>query len=69
MLLVLCIMALTDKYNMAPDKGVLPLAIGGALTAIGLSYGLNCGYAINPARDFGPRAFTACVGYGVEVFT
>lgn len=69
MLLVLCIMAITDKFNMAPDGRISPLAVGGVITVIGMSYGLNAGYSINPARDFGPRAFTACAGWGVEVFT
>ena len=26
--------------------------------AIGVCFGFNCGYAINPARDFAPRLFT-----------
>ena len=35
--------------------GVNPLAIGALITAIGLSLGGPTGYAINPARDLGPR--------------
>ena len=38
------------------------------MVAIGLSLGINCGYAINPARDLGPRLFTAII-YGKSVFT
>jgi glycerol uptake facilitator-like aquaporin len=35
---------------------------------IGMSFGLNAGYAINPARDLGPRLFTFVAGWGAEVF-
>ncbi|KAL5338053.1 MIP aquaporin [Aspergillus crustosus] len=38
------------------------------LLAIGASLGWQTGYAINPARDFGPRLFSAFL-YGREVFT
>ncbi|KAL4909786.1 hypothetical protein BDW74DRAFT_43691 [Aspergillus multicolor] len=38
------------------------------LLAIGAAVGWQTGYAINPARDFGPRLFSALV-YGREVFT
>jgi glycerol uptake facilitator-like aquaporin len=37
--------------------------------AIGMTYGLNAGYAINPARDLAPRLFTAIAGWGQQVFT
>jgi glycerol uptake facilitator protein len=36
-------------------SGLNPLVIGSLVVAIGLSLGGTSGYAINPARDFGPR--------------
>jgi glycerol uptake facilitator protein len=42
--------------NAAPgDSGLTPLLIGFLVFAIGLSLGGPTGYAINPARDLGPR--------------
>lgn len=37
------------------SDGLNPLVIGGFIVAIGLSLGATTGYAINPARDLGPR--------------
>jgi glycerol uptake facilitator protein len=37
--------------------------IGLVVVAIGMSFGGMHGYAINPARDFGPRLFTAVAGF------
>jgi glycerol uptake facilitator protein len=39
----------------AGDSGLTPLLIGFLVVAIGLSLGGPTGYAINPARDLGPR--------------
>lgn len=42
--------------NTAPaQSGLAPLLIGFLVWAIGLSLGAPTGYAINPARDLGPR--------------
>ena len=60
--------AICDSDNAGLKKGVQPLMIGFLLWGIGASFGFNCGYAINPARDFGPRAFTALAGWGKDVF-
>jgi len=46
----------------APDW-IQPIAIGGIVTMIGISFGAMYGYAINPARDFGPRLFTVLAGF------
>lgn len=66
-LLVGVLLAITDDSKIV--HGLVPLMVGLLVVAIGLSYGFNCGYAINPARDFGPRLFTYAVGYGSKVFT
>jgi MIP family channel proteins len=67
-LLVMVIFALSDERNMAPKSNVGPIVVGLLVVLIGMTYGLNAGYAINPARDFGPRLFTALAGWGGEVF-
>ena len=66
-LLVGGIFAINDHYRNREDIGK-PFAIGLLVTAIGMSFGYNTGYAINPARDLGPRLFTALAGWGSDVF-
>lgn len=61
-LLVLMIFAITDERNQ-PPAALAPLLIGLVVVAIGMSFGGMHGYAINPARDFGPRLFTALAGF------
>ena len=43
--------------------------VGVVVIAIGNAFGANTGYAINPARDFGPRLFTLASGFGTEPWT
>ena len=46
-----------------------PMAIDLLLMVIGASFGFNSGYAVNPAKDFSPRLFTAMAKWGPDVFT
>jgi glycerol uptake facilitator protein len=62
-LLVLLIFAITDEFNVPPGANLAPLMIGLVVVAIGMSFGGMHGYAINPARDFGPRLFTVVAGF------
>ncbi len=62
-LLVLLVLAITDEFNAPPGANLTPLMIGLVVVAIGISFGGMHGYAINPARDFGPRLFTAVAGF------
>jgi len=62
--LVMFVVALVDLRNTAVKANLGPLLIGLVVAAIGLSFGSNAGYAINPARDFGPRLFAFFAGWG-----
>ncbi|KAH8081994.1 aquaporin [Cristinia sonorae] len=68
MVLLICVCALTDTRNGPPPPGLVPLAIFLLILVIGIALGYQTGYAINPARDFGPRLFTAMM-YSRKVFT
>lgn len=67
-MLMLVILAITDKKNGPPPTGLVPLVIFIAILGIGSALGMQTGYALNPARDLGPRILTAMVGYGRDVF-
>nr|BBE28311.1 aquaporin 3 [Takifugu rubripes]BDT49274.1 aquaporin-3 [Takifugu rubripes] len=67
--LIVCILAIVDPYNNPIPQGLEAFTVGFVVLVIGLSMGFNSGYAVNPARDLGPRIFTAMAGWGGEVFT
>jgi glycerol uptake facilitator protein len=62
--LLMFVAALTDRRNLLPKANLTPFMVGIGVAAIGLSFGTNAGYAINPARDFGPRMWAYITGWG-----
>jgi len=67
--LLIMVLATTDKHNSPAPPGLFPLVLFLLILGIGASLGMETGYAINPARDLGPRLFTSMVGYGKQVYT
>ena len=57
--LVLALLTVLSPANLVPGsdvaKGFGPMLVGLIVWSIGLSLGGTTGYAINPARDLGPR--------------
>jgi MIP family channel proteins len=68
-LLVAVIFGISDSRNSPAPPGLAPVIVGLLVLLIGASFGFNSGYAINPARDFGPRLFTFVAGWGGGVFS
>ena len=62
-LLLLLILALTDESNITAPTYFGPVLVRLIVIAIGMAFGGMHGYAINPARDFGPRLFTVLAGF------
>lgn len=63
------ILALTDDGNGIPRGPLAPLLIGLLIAVIGASMGPLTGFAMNPARDIGPKAFAFIAGWGDVAFT
>jgi glycerol uptake facilitator len=67
-ILLALVAALIDKRNQGPQSNLAGFLIGLVVVAIGLTFGTNAGYAINPARDLGPRLWTFLTGWGQIAF-
>jgi aquaglyceroporin related protein len=64
-ILMLCIFAMAD----AGAGQLMPICLFFLIFGIGACFGWETGYAINLARDFGPRLVSYMLGYGSEVWS
>jgi glycerol uptake facilitator protein len=62
-ILLFLVVAITDVRNTSPLANLAPVVIGFLIVAIGMAWGTDAGYAINPARDFGPRLASYLTGF------
>ncbi|KAK5702531.1 glycerol channel [Elasticomyces elasticus] len=67
-LLMFMIYALKDDGNIGAGN-LTPLGLFFIIFGIGACFGWETGYAINLARDFGPRLMSYFLGYGHEVWS
>jgi glycerol uptake facilitator protein len=62
-ILLFLVVAITDLRNTSPAANLAPVVIGLLIVGIGMAWGTDAGYAINPARDFGPRLASYLTGF------
>ena len=62
-ILVFILFAITDVRNSPALANMTPFIVALLIVAIGMAWGTDAGYAINPARDFGPRLAAFVTGY------
>ena len=62
-ILVFLILATGDANNTPAGANLGPIIVGLIIVGIGISFGFMHGYAVNPARDLGPRLFAVAAGF------
>lgn len=62
-ILLFGILAIVDHFIFDKAGFLAPFAIATLIVGIGMAFGGMHGYAMNPARDFSPRLFTAILGF------
>lgn len=62
------LLSIIDSKNMKVPSGLVPFYVGLLVFNIGVCLGLNTGYAINPATDFGARYKYKCTFLTVTLF-
>ncbi|GLD97211.1 hypothetical protein PINS_up005894 [Pythium insidiosum] len=68
-MLMVGVFCLGDSANKPASSTGVPVHFMYLIWGIGMAFGWNTGYALNPARDFAPRLFTWMAGWGSAVFT
>jgi aquaglyceroporin related protein len=66
-ILMFMIFAIKDDKNLGAGP-LVPLALFFVIFGIGACFGWETGYAMNLARDFGPRLVSYMIGYGHDVW-
>ena len=66
-ILVFVIFAISELRATPPGANMAPFIVGLLVVGIGMAWGSNAGYAINPARDFGPRVASFLTGYSTAM--
>lgn len=64
-ILMLGIHVISDPRQSIP-KPLIPILVATLVLAIGMIFGFQTGYAMNPARDFGPRLLIL-LRWGAEI--
>ncbi|KJZ72061.1 hypothetical protein HIM_08516 [Hirsutella minnesotensis 3608] len=62
------IFAMADPHNIGAGP-LMPICLFFLIFGIGACFGWETGYAINLARDFGPRLVSYMIGYGPQVWS
>ena len=62
-ILMFGILSIVEHFTNDKAGFLAPFAVGALIVALGMSFGGMHGYAMNPARDFSPRLFTAILGF------
>lgn len=62
-ILMFGILAIAEHFIHEKAPMFVPFAVSALIVAIGMSFGAMHGYAMNPARDFSPRLFSALMGF------
>ncbi|EPQ26007.1 uncharacterized protein PFL1_06461 [Pseudozyma flocculosa PF-1] len=65
--LLIVILAIGDASNTPPPDGMAPIALLWLVWGLGATLGWQTAYAVNPARDLGPRIMLSVVGYPSEI--
>ncbi|KAI9312461.1 aquaporin-like protein [Dichotomocladium elegans] len=67
--LLLLLIMVTGHPNNMPFHSSQGVFIACGLMIISMGLGYTSGFSLNPARDIGPRLFTAIAGWGTGVFS